>query len=106
MRQPAVRALDAAYSGITAMVDDLDDDGLLLPSGCHGWSLADLMLHLTLDAQRALVAFASPTDGPPDVDAASYWRPVAGSGELAPDRAASGNSETTRAASGRIRTGS
>ncbi len=69
-----VSALDPAYAGITQVVDDLDDSALLASSGCHGWSIADLLLHVTMDAQRALVAFASPADGPPDVDAVTYWR--------------------------------
>jgi hypothetical protein len=34
-----------------------------------------LLLHLLLDAQRALVAFSSPADGPADVDNVTYWRP-------------------------------
>ncbi|HEU4350215.1 MAG TPA: maleylpyruvate isomerase N-terminal domain-containing protein [Actinoplanes sp.] len=53
-------ALDAAYAGITRVVADLDDLDLLLPSGCHGWSIADLLLHLTLDAQRALWTDTAP----------------------------------------------
>ena len=69
-----VSALRPAYAGITRVVDDLDDSALLAPSGCHGWSIADLLLHMTMDAQRALVAFASPADAPPDVDAVTYWR--------------------------------
>ena len=67
-------ALGAAYAGITRVVEPLDDAELLLPSGCPGWSLADLLVHLTLDAQRALVTFASPVAAPPDVDAVSYGR--------------------------------
>ncbi|HET6530771.1 MAG TPA: maleylpyruvate isomerase N-terminal domain-containing protein [Actinoplanes sp.] len=67
-------ALGAAYAGISRVVEDLDDLDLLLPSGCHGWSIADLLLHLTLDAQRALIAFATPAAVPADVDAISYWR--------------------------------
>jgi uncharacterized protein (TIGR03083 family) len=74
----AVSALDAAYAGITRVVGDLDDHDLLLPSGCHGWSIADLLLHVTLDAQRALITFATPADGPPDVDAVTYWRDFPG----------------------------
>ncbi len=69
-----VSALDAAYAGITRVVDDLDDLSLLLPSGCRGWSVADLLLHLTMDAQRALVAFATPAGRPADVDAVTYWQ--------------------------------
>jgi uncharacterized protein (TIGR03083 family) len=80
---PAVvaSALEAAYSGLTGVVADLDDLDLLLPSGCRGWSIADLMLHVTLDAQRALVALATPSDATPDVDFVSYWRGFPGAGD-------------------------
>lgn len=74
-------ALATAYSGITAIVGELDDHGLLLPSGCRGWTLCDLLLHVNLDAQRALVAFATPGEGPPDVDSVSYWRAFPGVGD-------------------------
>lgn len=67
-------ALGPAYAGITRVVEDLDDRSLLLPSGCHGWSVADLLFHLTLDAQRALVALHTPATGPADVDAVTYWQ--------------------------------
>lgn len=76
-----VSALDAAYAGITRVVADLDDRDLLLPSGCHGWSVTDLLFHVTLDAQRALVAFASPAAGTADVDSVSYWWSQPGSGD-------------------------
>jgi uncharacterized protein (TIGR03083 family) len=76
-----VSALDHAYSGITAVVGDLDDYDLLLPSGCRGWSVADLLYHILLDAQRALVAFATPSTGPADVDFVSYWRGFPGAGD-------------------------
>ena len=74
-------ALHAAYSGVTAVVADLDDLDLLLPSGCRGWTISDLLLHLSLDPQRALVAFATPADGPPDVDHVSYFRSYPASGD-------------------------
>jgi hypothetical protein len=74
-------ALDAAYAGVTAVVRDLDDYDLLLPSGCRGWTVCDLLLHLTLDPQRALVALATPADGPADVDFVSYFRAYPGSGD-------------------------
>jgi len=76
--QPAPAALAAAYSGITDVVADLDDLELLLPSGCRGWSIADLLLHVTLDAQRALVALATPAEDSPDVDFVSYWQGLPG----------------------------
>ncbi len=67
-------ALGPAYAGVTSVVEDLDDRALLLPSGCRGWSIGDLLLHMTLDAQRALVAFATPAGPPADADAVSYWQ--------------------------------
>ncbi|MET8040804.1 maleylpyruvate isomerase N-terminal domain-containing protein [Micromonospora sp. NPDC005215] len=67
-------ALAQAYDGITAVVGDLDDAGLQRATRCQGWLVADLLLHVLGDAQRALVALASPVDGPADVDDVSYWR--------------------------------
>ncbi|MGN9775117.1 maleylpyruvate isomerase N-terminal domain-containing protein [Micromonospora sp. H33] len=66
-------ALAQAYDGITRIVADLDDADLQRPTRCRGWLVADLLLHLVGDAQRALVALASPADGPPDVDDVTYW---------------------------------
>ncbi|TDC80138.1 hypothetical protein E1193_18035 [Micromonospora sp. KC606] len=67
-------ALAQAYQGITDVVARLDDADLLRPTRCRGWLVADLLFHILCDAQRALVALASPADGPPDVDDVSYWR--------------------------------
>lgn len=47
----------------------------LRPTLADGWDVADLLFHQLLDAQRALIALASPTEDPPDVDYVSYWRP-------------------------------
>ncbi|WP_446217549.1 maleylpyruvate isomerase N-terminal domain-containing protein [Micromonospora sp. IBHARD004] len=69
-------ALRQAYDGITAVVTGLDDAGLQTPTRCRGWLVADLLFHVLCDAQRALVALASPADGPADVDDVSYWRAV------------------------------
>ncbi|MCM0674197.1 maleylpyruvate isomerase N-terminal domain-containing protein [Micromonospora phytophila] len=74
-------ALAQAYDGITRVVADLDDADLQRPTRCRGWVVADLVFHLLCDAQRALVALASPADGPPDVDDVSYWRSFPGSGD-------------------------
>ncbi|MGA4730620.1 maleylpyruvate isomerase N-terminal domain-containing protein [Micromonospora taraxaci] len=71
-------ALAQAYAGISAVVDALDDTGLRRATRCHGWLVADLLLHVLGDAQRALVALASPVDGPADVDDVSYWRDFPG----------------------------
>ncbi|WP_262285035.1 maleylpyruvate isomerase N-terminal domain-containing protein [Micromonospora sp. MA102] len=67
-------ALAQAYDGITAVVTRLDDAGLQRPTRCQGWLVADLLFHVLCDAQRALVALASPAPGPADVDDVSYWR--------------------------------
>ncbi|MEV1155298.1 maleylpyruvate isomerase N-terminal domain-containing protein [Micromonospora chokoriensis] len=76
-------ALAQAYAGISAVVDALDDTGLQRTTRCHGWLVADLLLHVLGDAQRALVALASPADGPADVDDVSYWRDFPGGGDEA-----------------------
>ena len=54
--------LEQTSAGITAVVAALPDDDLRRPTRCSGWTVADLVYHLLLDAQRALVTFASPTD--------------------------------------------
>ncbi|WFE58770.1 maleylpyruvate isomerase N-terminal domain-containing protein [Micromonospora sp. WMMD712] len=67
-------ALAQAYAGLTDVVAPLDDAGLRRPTRCRGWRVADLLFHVLCDAQRALVALASPADGPADRDDVSYWR--------------------------------
>jgi uncharacterized protein (TIGR03083 family) len=74
-------ALDAAYSGISAIVGGLDELDLLLPSGCRGWTIADLLLHVNGDAQGALVALATPSPAPADVDFVRYWAAFPGTGD-------------------------
>ncbi|WP_444949375.1 maleylpyruvate isomerase N-terminal domain-containing protein [Micromonospora ureilytica] len=76
-------ALAQAYDGITAVVDGLDDAGLQRATRCQGWLIADLLLHVLGDAQRALVTLASPVDGPADVDEVSYWRDFPGNDDAA-----------------------
>jgi hypothetical protein len=65
--------LGTAYRDVVAAVSDLDDSQEWLPTGCSGWSVRDLVFHLRGDAQRALVALATPAGGAPDTDAVSYW---------------------------------
>ncbi|MEV0805448.1 maleylpyruvate isomerase N-terminal domain-containing protein [Micromonospora sp. NPDC050200] len=67
-------ALAQAYDGVIRVVADLDDADLQRPTRCRGWLVADLLFHLLCDAQRALVALATPVAGPPDADDVSYWR--------------------------------
>jgi hypothetical protein len=73
--QESLTALEKAYSDVDTVLRQLKVNELLLPSGCRGWTRADLAFHLLLDAQRALVAFHTPAEGTPDVDAVSYWLP-------------------------------
>ncbi|MFV2112157.1 maleylpyruvate isomerase N-terminal domain-containing protein [Micromonospora sp. LOL_025] len=73
--------LAQAYDGITRVVADLDDAGLQRPTRCRGWLVADLLFHVLCDAQRALVALASPAEGPADVDDVSYWRTFPSEGD-------------------------
>ena len=66
-------ALDAAYRGITDVVEPLDADGFFQPTRCTGWAVCDLLAHVRMDAERALIAFATPAPGPADLDQVSYW---------------------------------
>jgi hypothetical protein len=69
----ALAALKAAYTGIDELSARLSPADLLEFSRCRGWVVADVLYHLLSDAQRALVALASPAPGPPDRDFVSYW---------------------------------
>ncbi|MDR7274318.1 maleylpyruvate isomerase N-terminal domain-containing protein [Catenuloplanes atrovinosus] len=66
-------ALRAAYDGVTAVLTPLSPMELLAPTRCHGWTVADLVHHLTEDARRALVALATPAAGPPTRTYVTYW---------------------------------
>jgi hypothetical protein len=71
---------------VTEIVTGLEPADFLLPTRARAWCVQDLLFHLLLDAQRALVAFASPSDRAPDRDRVSYWeefRPDVGDGGLA-----------------------
>ena len=78
-----VDALESAYRNITAVADGLSEADLMLPSRCAGWAVGDVLYHQLLDARRALRTFASPADGPPDVDQIGYWRFYPPPGEAA-----------------------
>jgi len=67
--------MTASYRAVTADVERLDGQELARPSRCLGWTRADVLYHLLLDAQRALVTFATPAVGMADVDFVSYWVP-------------------------------
>ena len=70
---PDVAALVSCYRQVTGAVNQLAAPDFRRPTLADGWCVNDLLFHLLLDAQRALVAFATPSAGAPDVDAVTYW---------------------------------
>jgi Mycothiol maleylpyruvate isomerase N-terminal domain len=71
--RPTVAALRIAYSDLSTIARSLSEEDSWRPTRCSGWSVRDLLLHLLGDAQRGLVALATPAAGPPDRDAVTYW---------------------------------
>ncbi len=67
-------ALEEAYSGLIDLLVELPAEAQWEPTGCAGWCVRDLVFHLLGDAQRALVALATPADGPATTTAVDYWR--------------------------------
>ena len=72
-QRAALGAFGRAYGVITDLAAGLPPADLLAFSRCRGWLVVDVLFHLLCDAQRALVALASPAPGPPDRDFVSYW---------------------------------
>jgi len=68
------KLLHPAYGSLSALVTDLRPEEAWQPTGCAGWAVLDLTLHLVDDARRGLVALATPADGPATSDAVAYWR--------------------------------
>src|SRR5215207_8925293 len=66
--------LDECYGLVTGAVSRLGPRDLLRAMYLEAWTVQDLLFHQLMDAQRALMAFAQPTDEQPDVDAVSYWK--------------------------------
>ncbi|GAB6985516.1 maleylpyruvate isomerase N-terminal domain-containing protein [Nocardioides pyridinolyticus] len=67
----------AFAESVTAFVcaaDGFSEWDLLGASRCHGWTRLDVVAHVVAGWQEMLGGFVSPVDGPPTVDAASYWR--------------------------------
>jgi uncharacterized protein (TIGR03083 family) len=83
-------ALETGYRNVTDVVTGLSESGMMQPSGCAGWAVSDVLYHQLLDAQRALVAFATPVTAPADRDDVSYWAAFAPKDGEAGDRARAG----------------
>lgn len=65
--------LAQAYAPLLALAEEVDDERGWQPTALPGWTVRDLLFHLASDAQRALVALATPAPGGPDCDEVSYW---------------------------------
>jgi hypothetical protein len=68
-----VVALQSGYRQVTGVVSRLSPRDFLRPTLTDDWCVSDVLFHLLLDAQRALVTFATPSAAVPDVDAVTYW---------------------------------
>lgn len=65
--------LTETYEAVTRAVADRPEADLRRPTRTD-WRVAELLYHQSLDAVRALAAFATPSEREPDVDAVTYWR--------------------------------
>jgi Mycothiol maleylpyruvate isomerase N-terminal domain len=72
-RPQTIDALVAEYGLLNDIISSLGATDLRQPSGCESWTIADLIFHMLLDAQRALVTFNTPAPGPADTDFVNYW---------------------------------
>ena len=66
--------LGRAYGRLTETVQGLGAADFEKETRCPGMPVGPLLVHLLYDAQRALIAFASPTRVEPDRDFVTYWR--------------------------------
>jgi hypothetical protein len=69
-----VEELAVQYGDLIGVIGSVSEEEAWLPTGCLGFAVRDLVLHVLSDAQRALVALAAPVDREPDRDAVTYWR--------------------------------
>jgi uncharacterized protein (TIGR03083 family) len=66
--------LGRTYGRLTETVQGLSDADFQRETRCPGMPVGPLLVHLLYDAQRALIAFASPAVVEPDRDFVSYWK--------------------------------
>lgn len=65
--------LASTYGPLADVVAGLDDGDAWTPTGCLGWVVRDLVVHLRADTVRALVAVHTPAGRAADCDAVRYW---------------------------------
>jgi Mycothiol maleylpyruvate isomerase N-terminal domain len=85
-RARTLDTLELIYGQVSGVVEAFDEATFGQPSGCQGWDRQAMLVHMLSDARRALVTFATPGSGRPDVDAVTYWRdyaPTTGDGGAA-----------------------
>src|SRR5437764_1087982 len=68
--------LGRAYGRLTETVQGLSDADFRRETRCPGMPVGPLLVHLLYDAERALIAFASPAAVEPDRDFVTYWKDV------------------------------
>ncbi|MGW6281841.1 maleylpyruvate isomerase N-terminal domain-containing protein [Kribbella sp. NPDC055071] len=73
--------LGRTYGRLTETVQGLSDADFERETRCPGMPVGPLLVHLLYDAERALIAFASPATAEPDRDFVSYWRDFPAGGE-------------------------
>jgi mycothiol maleylpyruvate isomerase-like protein len=100
-REQGLAAMTIAYRQLTETVADRSETDLMLPTRCTGWAVIDVLYHTLLDAQRALIALATPEERLADTDYITYWRPFRG---VSPDAAAHARAVRVAAAAFRSRT--
>jgi hypothetical protein len=69
----ALTALQVAYADLARTISSVSEEDSWRATGCRGWTVRDLLLHLLADAQRGLVALATPSAQEPDRDSVTYW---------------------------------
>ncbi|GAB3375518.1 maleylpyruvate isomerase N-terminal domain-containing protein [Amycolatopsis echigonensis] len=62
-----------SWNALQHAVRSLEDGQWLVPSGCTGWLVQDLVFHLVIDAQDILITLATPSEAEPTHTAAEYW---------------------------------
>jgi uncharacterized protein (TIGR03083 family) len=67
-------ALGRTYGRLTETVQGLSDADFQRETRCPGMPVGPLLVHVLYDAQRALIAFASPATVEPDRDFVTYWQ--------------------------------
>ncbi|MGA8114388.1 MAG: maleylpyruvate isomerase N-terminal domain-containing protein [Actinocatenispora sp.] len=77
-REQGLAAMTTAYRQLSGTVANRSDNDLMRPTRCTGWAVIDVLYHVLLDGQRALIALATPEDRLADTDYVTYWREFAG----------------------------